>query len=139
LRGAGAVGAGKPQVAVFDTAFHRTVAGYTYAGPYDWQAQGIRRYGFHGTSFHWASRRTAHLMGRDDDAELRLILCHLGGGCSLCATVGGRSLDTTMGYTPLDGVAMSTRSGALDPGILIHLLRQGHSVDAEEIVSGRAV
>ena len=124
-------GAGKPQFAVFDTAFHRTLpdAAATYAGPHEWLDQGIRRYGFHGTSFRYASQRAAQLLGRRNDPELRLILCHLGGGCSLCATSGGSSIDTTMGFTPLDGLAMSTRSGAVDPGILIYLLRQGRSAD----------
>jgi acetate kinase len=123
-----------PQVAVFDTAFHRTLpeAAAVYAGPHDWLGRGIRRYGFHGTSFRWASRQAARLLDRPNDPELRLILCHLGGGCSLCATVGGRSIDTTMGFTPLDGIAMSTRSGAIDPGILIYLLREGTSADELE-------
>ena len=94
-----------------------------------WIDQGIRRYGFHGTSFRYASGRAAQLLGRINDPKLRLILCHLGGGCSLCATVGGRSIDTTMGFTPLDGIAMCTRSGAVDPGILLYLLRQGVSTD----------
>jgi acetate kinase len=124
-------GENKPQFAIFDTAFHRTLsdAAATYAGPRDWIDQGIRRYGFHGTSFRYASGRAGQLLGRIDDPKLRLILCHLGGGCSLCATVGGRSIDTTMGFTPLDGIAMCTRSGALDPGILLYLLRQGVSTD----------
>jgi acetate kinase len=123
-----------PQVAVFDTAFHHTLseAAATYAGPYEWIEKGIRRYGFHGTSFRYASQRAAQLLGRADDSQLRLILCHLGGGCSLCATIGGRSIDTTMGFTPLDGLAMSTRSGAVDPGILLYLLRQGASADELE-------
>ena len=119
------------QFAVFDTAFHRSLppAAATYPGPREWLDRGIRRYGFHGTSFRWASQRAAKLMGRENDDQLRLILCHLGGGCSICASVGGRSVDTTMGYTPLDGIAMSSRPGALDPGILLHLLREGASVD----------
>jgi acetate kinase len=121
------------QFAVFDTAFHRTLstAAATYAGPSAWLDQGIRRYGFHGTSFRYASGRAAQLLGRINDPELRLILCHLGGGCSLCATLDGRSIDTTMGFTPLDGLAMCTRSGAVDPGILLYLLRQG--VNANEL------
>jgi acetate kinase len=120
-----------PQAAVFDTAFHRTLSepAATYAGPYHWLAQGIRRYGFHGTSFRWAAERAAHLLKREHDDELRLILCHLGGGCSLCATRGSRSIDTTMGFTPLDGLAMCTRSGTLDPGILFYLARQGATID----------
>lgn len=121
----------KLQVAVFDTAFHLTLpdAAATYPGPYDWREQGIRRYGFHGTSFRYASEKAARMLNRTGDEELRLIICHLGGGCSLCATVGGRSIDTTMGLTPLDGLAMCTRSGSLDPGILIHLLREGITID----------
>lgn len=132
-------GPGTLQVAVFDTAFHRTLPepAATYAGPYEWRQQGIRRYGFHGTNFRWVAERAAHLLGRGGDPGLRLILCHLGGGCSLCATRGGRSIDTTMGFTPLDGIAMSTRSGALDPGILIYLQRQGWTADRLEILLNR--
>jgi acetate kinase len=120
-----------PHFAVFDTAFHRTLAesAYTYPGPYAWKESGIRRYGFHGTSFRWASEQAARLLQRQSDPELRLILCHLGGGCSLCATIGGRSVETTMGFTPLDGIAMCTRSGSVDPGSLIHLLRNGTDID----------
>ena len=131
----GALGGDAPQFAVFDTAFHRTLsdAAATYAGPYAWREKKIRRYGFHGSSFRGANARAAQLLGRaTDDPELRLVLCHLGGGCSLCATVGGRSVDTTMGFTPLDGIAMCTRSGAVDPGILLYLLREGMSVDELE-------
>lgn len=127
-------GTGKPQAAVFDTAFHRTLSepAATYAGPYHWLEQGIRRYGFHGTSFRWAAPRAAQLLNRQNDDELRLIVCHLGGGCSLCATRGGRSIDTTMGFTPLDGVVMCTRSGSVDPGILLYLARQGATIDEIE-------
>ena len=123
-----------PQIAVFDTAFHRTLpeAAATYPGPYEWLGQGIRRYGFHGTSFRYASARAARLLGREHDPELRLVVCHLGGGCSLAAVRGGRSVDTTMGFTPLDGIAMCTRSGSVDPGILIYLLRQGITTDGLE-------
>jgi acetate kinase len=114
-----------PQVAVFDTSFHRSLsdAAAVYPGPSDWLEKGIRRYGFHGTSFRWASKWASHLLKRKNDSGLRLIICHLGGGCSLAATIGGRSQDTTMGFTPLDGIAMCTRSGALDPGILLFLLK----------------
>lgn len=114
-----------PQVAVFDTAFHAQLppAAYTYPGPYEWLEQGIRRYGFHGISHQFCSQRAAQILGRDL-AELRLINCHLGNGCSLAAIREGRSIDTTMGFTPLDGLMMGSRSGSVDPGILIHLLRQ---------------
>ena len=124
------------QFAVFDTAFHRTLstAAATYAGPSAWLEQGIRRYGFHGTSFRYASGRAAQLLGRINDPELRLILCHLGGGCSLAAVRGNASIDTTMGFSPLDGVAMCTRSGAVDPGILLYLMRQGLDVDRLETI-----
>lgn len=114
-----------PQVASFDTAFHHTLppAAATYPGPHAWLEQGIRRYGFHGLSHQYVARRAATLMERDP-AELRLITCHLGNGCSLAAVQGGRSIDTTMGFTPLDGLMMGSRSGSVDPGILIYLMRQ---------------
>jgi acetate kinase len=128
-----------PQIAVFDTSFHRTLseAASTYPGPYEWLRKGIRRYGFHGTSFRWASGQAARLLKRENDPGLRLIICHLGGGCSLAATVGGKSLDTTMGFTPMDGIAMCTRSGALDPGILLFLMRENPDVDKLEITLDR--
>ncbi len=128
-----------PQVAVFDTAFHHRLPLYaaTYPGPREWREQGIRRYGFHGSSFRSAAMRAAALLGRRDDSAVSLILCHLGGGCSLCATIGGASIDTTMGFTPLDGIAMGTRSGELDPGILIHLMRQGMEADDLEDLLNR--
>ena len=119
-----------PQVAVFDTAFHHTLpeVAAIYPGPYAWKEQGIRRYGFHGISHQFCSQRAAQLLGKDL-SELRLIVCHLGNGASLTAVKNGRSIDTTMGFTPLDGVMMGTRSGAVDPGILIHLMKQGYSAD----------
>jgi len=114
-----------PQVAVFDTAFHAQLpdAAAVYAGPYEWVEQGIRRYGFHGISHQYCARRTAQILERDLNS-LRLITCHLGNGCSLAAISQGHSVDTTMGFTPLEGLMMGTRSGSVDPGILIHLLRQ---------------
>jgi len=123
-----------PQIAVFDTSFHRTLseAASTYPGPFEWLEKGIRRYGFHGTSFRWASGQAARLLKRENDPALRLIICHLGGGCSLAATIGGKSVDTTMGFTPMDGIAMCTRSGALDPGILLFLMRENPDVDQLE-------
>ena len=112
-----------PQFAVFDTAFHATLepAAYVYPGPYEWVERGIRRYGFHGISHQYVSRRAAEMLGRDP-AGLRMVTCHLGNGCSLAAVKGGRSIDTTMGFTPLDGLMMGSRSGSIDPGILVFLL-----------------
>lgn len=119
-----------PQVAVFDTAFHSHLpaAAATYPGPYDWVEQGIRRYGFHGISHQYCTQRAAQILGQEVNA-LRLIICHLGNGCSLTAVKQGHSIDTTMGFTPLDGLMMGTRSGAVDPGILIYLMRQGYSAE----------
>ena len=112
------------QVAVFDTAFHASLAppAYVYPGPYEWVGQGIRRYGFHGISHQYTSRRAAAILGRDL-ASLRMITCHLGNGCSLAAIRNGSSIDTTMGFTPLEGLMMGTRAGTIDPGIVIHLVR----------------
>ncbi|MEG4506235.1 acetate kinase [Microcoleus sp. F6_B4] len=114
-----------PQVAVFDTAFHAQLppAAFVYPGPYEWLENGIRRYGFHGISHQYCARRAADILGQNL-ADLRLISCHLGNGCSLAAIRGGWSVDTTMGFTPLDGLMMGSRSGSIDPGILIHLLKQ---------------
>lgn len=121
------VGTGVPQVAVFDTAFHSTMepSAYVYPGPYAWLEQGIRRYGFHGISVQYATRRSAELLGRPA-SELRLIICHLGNGASVSAVARGKSVDNSMGFTPLEGLMMGTRSGSVDPGILIHLLRKYH-------------
>lgn len=114
-----------PQVAVFDTAFHAQLpeVAKVYPGPYEWYEQGIRRYGFHGTSHQYCAERAADLLGRDL-ASLRLITCHLGGGCSLAAIREGHSVDTTMGFTPLEGLMMGSRSGSVDPSILTYLLRE---------------
>ncbi|MDJ0773622.1 MAG: acetate kinase [Mastigocoleus sp. MO_167.B18] len=113
------------QIAVFDTAFHSNLpdAAAIYPGPYEWVEQGIRRYGFHGISHQYCARRAADILGQDLKS-LRLITCHLGNGCSLSAIKNGFSVDTTMGFTPLDGLMMGSRSGSVDPGILIHLLRE---------------
>jgi acetate kinase len=119
------------QVAVFDTAFHASLApaAHVYAGPHEWLERELRRYGFHGINHEYAAHRAAHLLGRPLD-ELRLITCHLGSGCSLAAIRDGRSVDTTMGFTPLEGAVMGTRAGSLDPGLLLHLLREdGATVD----------
>jgi acetate kinase len=128
------LGVDTPQYAVFDTAFHRTLpeAAATYAGPFEWIEQGLIRYGFHGTSYRYARGRAADIVGRTDDETFCQIICHLGGGCSLAAIRGSRCVDTTMGFTPLDGIAMCTRAGAIDPGLIIHLLRHGSSLDALE-------
>lgn len=114
-----------PQVAVFDTSFHSHIpdAAAIYPGPYEWVEEGIRRYGFHGISHQYCVQRTAQILSEDVNS-LRIITCHLGNGCSLAAIQNGRSIDTTMGFTPLDGLMMGNRSGAVDPGILIHLLRE---------------
>jgi acetate kinase len=114
-----------PHVAVFDTAFHRTLPrqAFTYALPSALSHKyGIRRYGFHGTSFSWVSRGAAELLGRPLE-DLALIVLHLGNGGSATAVLSGRSVDTSMGLTPLEGLAMGTRSGDLDPAIVFHLHR----------------
>jgi acetate kinase len=121
-----------PQVAVFDTAFHAQLPdpAAIYPGPYAWVEQGIRRYGFHGISHQYCAHRTAQILGQDL-STLRQITCHLGNGCSLAAIAGDRCIDTTMGFTPLEGLMMGSRSGSIDPGILLYLLRQpGSSVDS---------
>jgi acetate kinase len=111
-----------PQVAVFDAAFHVTLRpeAYVYPGPHDWLALGIRRYGFHGISFQYATRRASEILGTDSS---RLVICHLGNGASIAAVRDGKSVDTTMGFTPLEGLMMGTRSGSIDPGIIIYLIR----------------
>lgn len=114
-----------PQVAVFDTSFHSQLpeAAAVYPGSFEWLSRGIRRYGFHGINHQYCAERAAQLLGRELDS-LKLISCHLGNGCSLAAIQGGRSVDTTMGFTPLEGLMMGTRSGSVDPGILTFLMRQ---------------
>jgi acetate kinase len=113
------------QIAVFDTGFHRNMplAAAAYPGPYEWFADGIHRYGFHGINHQYCAGRAAHLLRRDLNS-LRLVSCHLGNGCSLAAIQDGHSVDTTMGFTPLEGLMMGTRSGSVDPGILTYLMRQ---------------
>jgi acetate kinase len=114
-----------PQIAVFDTGFHRKMplAAKVYPGPYEWFADGIHRYGFHGINHQYCAGRAARLLGRDSKS-LKLVSCHLGNGCSLAAIQNGRSVDTTMGFTPLEGLMMGTRSGSVDPGILTYLIQQ---------------
>ncbi len=112
-----------PAVACFDTAFHATMplSAQTFALPAEWRERwGLRRYGFHGLSHQWVARRAPELLHRPADG-LRLVSCHLGAGASLCAISGGESIDTTMGFTPLDGLVMATRSGSVDPGMLLWL------------------
>lgn len=114
---------GLPAVACFDTAFHSSMpdAAATYALPGAWRERwGLRRYGFHGLSHAWVARRVPQLLDRDA-AGLRIVSCHLGAGASLCAIAAGRSVDTTMGFTPLAGLVMATRSGDVDPGLLLWL------------------
>lgn len=123
-----------PQVACFDTTFHRhmPVKAHTYAVPRAWRDRwGLRRFGFHGLSHAWASRRAGELMGRPRE-ELRLVTAHLGSGASLAAVARGRSVDTTMGFTPMEGLVMSTRSGSLDPGLLLWVEQHG-GLSAEEV------
>ena len=124
----------RPHVVCFDTAFHASIpdAAATYALPLEWrQRWPIRRYGFHGLSHAWAARRAAELLGKPVD-ELRLVTAHLGAGASLAAVAGGRSVDTTMGFTPLEGLVMATRSGSVDPGLLLWLQRTA-GVDAQAL------
>jgi acetate kinase len=118
-----------PQIAVFDTGFHSTLPpeAYVYPGPYAWFEAGVRRYGFHGINHGYVARRAAQLLSGvlgGDPSSLRIITCHLGSGASLAAVRGGKSIDTTMGFTPLEGLMMGSRSGSVDPGLLIYLLRQ---------------
>jgi acetate kinase len=118
---------GVPQVAAFDTAFHHTLPprAYLYGVPYDWYERwGVRRFGFHGLSHAYCAERAATLLGRPLE-QMKIITCHLGSGCSLAAVDGGRSVATTMGFTPLDGVVMGSRSGAVDPGLVLHLIETG--------------
>jgi acetate kinase len=132
-----------PRVACFDTAFHAHLpaAAATYALPAAWRERwAIRRYGFHGLSHAYAARRAAELVGRPPEA-LRMVTCHLGAGASLAAVRGGVSVDTTMGFTPLEGVVMATRSGSVDPGLVLWLqqhagLPAGEVADALEHRSG---
>jgi acetate kinase len=115
---------GLPAVACFDTAFHATLsaAASTYALPAGWRERwDLRRYGFHGLSHGWVAVRAPQLL-QDDTRQLRLVSCHLGAGASLCAISDGRSRDTTMGFTPVEGIVMATRSGSVDPGLLLWLL-----------------
>jgi acetate kinase len=120
-----------PAVACFDTAFHATIpdAASTYALPPEWRERwSVRKFGFHGLSHAYIARRVASLTGRDD---LRIVSCHLGAGASLCAIANGRSVETTMGFTPLDGLVMATRSGSVDPGLVLWLVTDAKMPAAE--------
>ena len=119
------------QVAVFDTAFHCQIppSAAIYPGPYEWFESGIRRYGFHGINHQYCAERAAQML---DVKALRIVSCHLGNGCSVTAIRDGQSIDTTMGFTPLEGLMMGTRSGSVDPGILTFLMRQGQ-LDGQDI------
>ena len=123
-----------PMVAVFDTAFHQTIpmANYIYPLPYElYENYGIRRYGFHGTSHKYVAMRTAQILGKDIK-DLNIISCHLGNGASVCAIQGGKSIDTSMGFTPLEGLAMGTRTGDLDPAIMPFIMEK-ENLNLEEV------
>ena len=125
---------GIPEVAVFDTSFHHTIPpkAYVYAIPYEYfEKDRVRRYGFHGTSHRYVSRRFAQIH-RTAPRAWKLITCHLGNGCSVCAVVRGRSLDTSMGFTPVEGLIMGTRSGDLDLGVVLYLIHH-YRFDREEL------
>jgi acetate kinase len=125
---------GVPHVAVFDTAFHATLPpeAYTYPVPGRWTRDwGIRRYGFHGLSHAYCSQRAAEMLGKPLE-QLKLIICHLGHGCSASAVQGGKCVDTTMGFTPLDGLMMATRSGSIDPSIVVQV-QEHHGMSAAQI------
>ncbi len=125
---------GVPQVAVFDTAFHATLPphAWTYPVPEHWTRDwGIRRFGFHGLSHAYCARRAAEILGRPLD-DLRLVICHLGHGCSAAAVQYGRCVDTTMGFTPLEGLMMGTRSGSVDPSIVLHV-QERHGLSVEQV------
>jgi acetate kinase len=116
---------GMPQVAAFDTAFHATLSEgqFVYPVPWRWTREyGIRRFGFHGLSVEWSTRRASELLRRQP-GELGLVVAHLGSGCSVTAVLGGRSVATSMGLTPMEGLMMGTRAGSVDPGILLYMLR----------------
>jgi acetate kinase len=126
-----------PHVACFDTAFHATMpaAAQVYALPELWRDRWpLRRFGFHGLSHAYAARRGAELVGAEV-SDVQIVTCHLGAGASLCAVRGGQSVDTTMGFTPLDGLVMATRAGAVDPGLVLWLIRTA-GLSADEVQDG---
>lgn len=121
------------QIAVFDTAFHVTMPEMikTYPVPWEWKERGIQRYGFHGISHQYCAERAATFLHQPSQ-DLKIINCHLGNGCSLCAIQDGKSYETTMGLTPLEGLMMGTRCGSIDPGILLYLMRE-HQMTQQEL------
>lgn len=124
----------KPNVAVFDTAFHQTMpaSSYMYAVPYeDYKDFGVRKYGFHGTSHYYVSNEAKKMLNKDDS---KIIVCHLGNGSSVCAVRDGKSIDTSMGLTPLEGLMMGTRSGDIDPGVLSYLMEK-KNMSAQEVIN----
>jgi len=126
---------GIPAVAVFDTAFHQTMGpvAYLYSVPYEWYTKyGVRKYGFHGTSHKYVSQRAAMMLGKDIK-DTKLIICHIGNGASLCAVDGGKSIDTSMGFTPLAGIAMGTRSGDIDPAI-VQFIAEKENKTLDEVI-----
>ena len=125
-----------PMVGVFDTAFHQTMPkeAYLYGLPYEYyEKYGVRRYGFHGTSHSFVSKRVAEILGKDPK-DLKVIVCHLGNGSSICAVDGGKSVDTSMGLTPLEGVPMGTRSGSIDPAI-IEFIAEKENLSLHEVMN----
>jgi acetate kinase len=124
------------EVAVFDTAFHQTMdqVTYMYSVPYDWYTKyGVRKYGFHGTSHKYVSIRAAAMLGKDIK-DTKIIVCHIGNGASLCAVDGGKSIDTSMGFTPLAGIPMGTRSGDIDPAI-VQFISQKENKSLDEVIN----
>jgi acetate kinase len=120
-----------PMVAVFDTAFHQTMPpkAYMYALPYEYyEKYGIRKYGFHGTSHKYVAAQAAKVLGKPAE-EIKIVTCHLGNGSSISAVDGGKCVDTSMGFTPLDGVPMGTRTGSMDPAVMTYLMKLGMSAD----------
>lgn len=127
----------KPQVAVFDTAFHHTMpqVNFIYPGPYAWVEQEIQRYGFHGMSYQYCTARAQQMLHKP---ILKMVICHLGAGASLAAIKEGKSIDTTMGFTPLEGLMMDTRSGSIDPGIIFHLLKKMNAKEIEKVLNEKS-
>ena len=127
---------GKPNVAVFDTAFHQTMPqeSFMYALPYaDYSELKVRNYGFHGTSHYFVSQEAAKVLGNDD---AKVIVCHLGNGASVSAVKGGKCMDTSMGLTPLQGLMMGTRSGDMDPAAVLYVMQKGKNIAYKRSMHG---